>query len=202
MDLLLEPAEASLIVKNSRFLAELFPVSSQAEAREMLRLAKEKYSDATHVVHAFVVGPKAETKGMSDDGEPGGTAGRPVLDVLSGSGLTNCILTVTRWFGGTLLGTGGLVKAYGDSAKAVIALCRREPLVEKKLFSFTADYALYESLKRQFSAFHISSVKEEYAATVTCSGQIWAGEGEAFAALVKDFSRGLCQIELRSVKCI
>ena len=116
MNVPLEEATAELNVKNSRFISEVFPVSSQADAREKLHELKKKYSDATHVVHAFVVGASGEVNGMSDDGEPSGTAGRPVLDVLKGSGLTNILLTVTRYFGGTLLGTGGLVHAYSDSA--------------------------------------------------------------------------------------
>ena len=120
METLVEYASAELEIKKSRFLAEVFPVVSQTEARSLLKQQKEKYEDATHVVHGFVLGPAAEILGMSDDGEPAGTAGWPVLDVLKGRNCTNILLTVTRWFGGTLLGTGGLVKAYGDSAKAAI----------------------------------------------------------------------------------
>jgi uncharacterized YigZ family protein len=108
-------------IKGSRFLSELFPCDSQAAARELVKSQKAKYADATHVVHAFVIGPGAEVMGMSDDGEPSGTAGRPALDVLRGRGCTNTVLTITRWFGGTLLGTGGLVKAYGNGAKGVLA---------------------------------------------------------------------------------
>ena len=108
-------------IKGSRFLSELFPCSSQAEARELVKSQKAKYADATHVVHAFVIGPGAEVMGMSDDGEPSGTAGRPALDVLRGRGCTNTVLTITRWFGGTLLGTGGLVRAYTDASKEALS---------------------------------------------------------------------------------
>ena len=104
-------------IKNSLFLSEIFPCESQNQARQILKEQKEKYQDATHVCHAFVCGLGKEIMGMSDDGEPSGTAGRPMLDVVKGRDVTNLILTVTRWFGGTLLGTGGLVKAYGDGAK-------------------------------------------------------------------------------------
>ena len=117
MKVLLEESKAEIVIKNSRFISEVFPVETQAQAREKLHEVKQKYFDATHVVHAFSVGLKSETFGMSDDGEPSGTAGRPVLDVLKGSGITNILLTVTRYFGGTLLGTGGLVHAYSESAK-------------------------------------------------------------------------------------
>ena len=143
METLIKNVYSETIVKGSRFLSELLPCESQAEAREILKSQKTKYADATHVVHAFIVGKNAEVMGMSDDGEPGGTAGRPVLDVLKGSGCTNVILTVTRWFGGTLLGTGGLVKAYGNGAKDVIEKARAEnafeELVEKSTFKFKTD---------------------------------------------------------------
>ena len=111
---------SEIIIKGSRFLAESFIISSQNQVREILKSQKQKYSDSTHVVHAFIAGKNGEIMGMSDDGEPSGTAGRPMLDVLKGRNCTNLMITVTRWFGGTLLGTGGLVHAYGDCTKSVL----------------------------------------------------------------------------------
>ena len=194
MNVLTEPAVAELSVKNSRFIAEVFPVSSQAEAREKLHLIKQQYKDATHVVHAFIAGLKAETSGMSDDGEPSGTAGRPVLDVLKGSGITNILLTVTRYFGGTLLGTGGLVHDYSDAAKQVLAICKNEPYVEKSKISFSADYSLYEVIKRKCEGFHISDVKEEYDSNVHVTALIWTEEQDLFASTIKDLSKGKTEV--------
>src|SRR5574344_183749 len=97
----------------------------------LLHELKIQYADATHVVHAFVTGTFGEVNGMSDDGEPAGTAGRPVLEVLKGSNITNVLLTVTRYFGGTLLGTGGLVKAYGDCAKLAIEQAHQQNAIEE-----------------------------------------------------------------------
>lgn len=138
MDELTSCAVSETLVKHSRFIAELLPCASQSDARELLKFQKAKYFDASHVVHAFVVGTSAEIRGMSDDGEPSGTAARPVLDVLCGKNCTNALLTVTRYFGGTLLGTGGLVKAYTDAAKAVIEEAERlgafSELIEKRAF--------------------------------------------------------------------
>ena len=102
MDILLEYCATETIVKKSRFIAELFPIETQAEARDVLKNQKQKYADAAHVVHAFVCGLEGQISGMSDDGEPSGTAGRPAYDVLKGRNLTNLILTITRYFGGTL----------------------------------------------------------------------------------------------------
>ena len=147
MDILKDYTRSEFTVKGSRFLSELFPCETQADARNLIKSQKTKYADSTHVVHAFVIGLGGEILGMSDDGEPSGTAGRPALDVLKGYGCTNVLLTITRWFGGTLLGTGGLVKAYGDGAKQVLAVATEAelfvPYIEKKDFSFTCDYGTY-----------------------------------------------------------
>ncbi|MBO7092300.1 MAG: YigZ family protein, partial [Victivallales bacterium] len=139
-----ESVQFELTVKNSRFLAEAFIVGNAEAARERLREQKERFSDASHVVHAFIVGPEGNVMGCSDDGEPSGTSGRPVLEVLKGSGVTNVILTVTRWFGGTKLGTGGLVKAYTESAQGVVAQMRTHELVAMSHFEMMVPYGLYE----------------------------------------------------------
>lgn len=198
MNVLTEYAVSELTVKNSRFIAEVYPVSSQAEAREKLHSVKMQYKDATHVVHAFIAGLKAETSGMSDDGEPSGTAGRPVLDVLKGSGITNILLTVTRYFGGTLLGTGGLVHAYSDSAKQVLSVCKTEPYVEKIKISFSVDYSLYEAIKRKCEGFHFSEVQEEYASDVHVAGFIWSEELETFKSVIKDITKGKTEVCIES----
>ncbi|MCR5614496.1 YigZ family protein [Treponema sp.] len=194
MEVLTKKIETELIVKNSRFINELFICQSQAQVREILKSQKEKYQDATHVCHAFVLGKAAEVLGMSDAGEPSGTAGRPMLDVLKGSGITDILLTVTRYFGGTLLGTGGLVKAYGDCAKSVVQRSRAEnaveELVEKKEFSFSADYALYEVLKRQMKDFTLYDLSEEFSDKVTIKAKIPAASFEEFAARIKNLSSG------------
>lgn len=185
-------------IKGSRFLSELFPCDSQAAARELVKSQKAKYADATHVVHAFVIGPGAEVMGMSDDGEPGGTAGRPALDVLRGRGCTNTVLTITRWFGGTLLGTGGLVKAYGNGAKGVLTAADEaglfEELVSKKPFSFTTDYSLYKIIKITLEQFHIYNLAEDFATGITLNGEIRENEFEIFSKKLMDLSNG--KIEL------
>ena len=190
MKVLLNNPSNEIIIKGSRFIAEVFTVTTQSEAREKLHEQKQRYSDATHVCHCFIAGLKAETCGMSDDGEPGGTAGRPMLDVLKGSGITNILVTVTRYFGGTLLGTGGLVKAYGDSVKEVLTLCECEEYIEKTDFEFECDYGMYETLKRKLEVFNISSLSEEYTSGVKLSGKIYSSEFEQMKELVKNISKG------------
>lgn len=190
MKILLEYQKNTQIIKNSRFIAEAFCILSPFEAREKIQEQKKKYFDSSHVCHAFVAGENGEFNGMSDDGEPSGTAGRPMLDVLKGSGITNILVTITRYFGGTLLGTGGLVRAYGDGIKALLSLCKTEELVKKLDFSFAADYSVYEEIKRHFSKFNISQLNEDFSSNVKLNGKIWASQKEEFSLLVKNLSKG------------
>ena len=199
MKILKSKVQIETMVKGSRFLAEAIPCQKQDKARSILKAQKEKYADATHVVHAFMLGKAGEVMGMSDDGEPSGTAGRPVLDVLKGSGATDIMLTVTRWFGGTLLGTGGLVKAYGGAAKELLSQCQEsgalEEYVPKKEFSFECDYALYKSVKRAFDEFSIDGLSEDYADKVRASAKVPQDQYEALAARLKDLSKGKILID-------
>lgn len=189
-------ASAESTVKGSRFLAEIFPIESQASVREKLKAQKQKYADATHVVHAFITGKNAEVMGMSDDGEPGGTAGRPVLDVLKGRGVTNILLTVTRWFGGTLLGTGGLVHAYGDAAKLVLDAGSFESLVERTPFSIATDYSLYQVVKKLLADFPVSEVTEDFSETIVIRGLIESESAPAFCTRIFDATSGRNEVTL------
>lgn len=121
--LLIKGAEAELVEKKSRFIATVRPVASEEEAVAFIEEMKKKYYDARHNCSAFVIGSKGQITRSSDDGEPGGTAGRPMLEVLLGSEIRNVAAVVTRYFGGTLLGTGGLVRAYSGVLKEALAKC-------------------------------------------------------------------------------
>lgn len=110
-----EEAFGEIVEKRSRFLAYLCPVETEEEALEFIEGIRKKHYDARHNCFAYILGRNRETERCSDDGEPSGTAGRPMLDVLKKEGLTNVVAVVTRYFGGTLLGTGGLVRAYTQS---------------------------------------------------------------------------------------
>ena len=110
-------SEAIIIEKKSKFIATVYKVESPMEAEAYLAQLRKKYYDATHNCFAYQIGEKNEFQKASDDGEPQGTAGKPILDVLKGEEIKNTLICVTRYFGGTLLGTGGLVRAYGKAAK-------------------------------------------------------------------------------------
>lgn len=114
------PARGEIVEKKSRFIANVFPVDSEEQALEIIEKTKKQYWDARHNCFAFVIGKNNEVQRFSDDGEPQGTAGKPILEVLTKGNIHNTLIIVTRYFGGTLLGTGGLVRAYGQSSKAAI----------------------------------------------------------------------------------
>ena len=111
---------AEVEAKRSRFLCTLERVESEAEARTVVERLRKQHWDARHHCSAFVLGPDAAIERSSDDGEPSGTAGAPMLEVLRGRGVSDVVAVVTRWFGGTLLGAGGLVRAYGDAVRAAV----------------------------------------------------------------------------------
>lgn len=191
MRILGAPAQVEVTLQRSRFLGILEPVADAEEARLRLKAAKAVYADATHVVHAFRTGPEgSETLGCSDDGEPSGTAGRPVLDVLKGQGGGDALLLVVRWFGGIKLGTGGLVKAYGDTAKAVVAAAVWE---ERRVWvraSVTVDWGEHRLLRNELAASGAEVETEDFAVGVTVSARI---PGEAFDQLqtrTVDLTRG------------
>jgi uncharacterized YigZ family protein len=114
------PARAEIEVRRSRFVCDIAPVSTEAEARDLVERVRSTSRDARHHCTAFVLGPDGATMRSNDDGEPSGTAGAPMLEVLRGRGLTDVVAVVTRWFGGTLLGTGGLIRAYGDAVSLAL----------------------------------------------------------------------------------
>ena len=190
MLILRQGTRAELLVRKSRFLAEATPVDSAEAARGLWRERKRIYAGCSHVVMAFVCGPQGGLMGCSDDGEPSGTAGRPALEVLKGSGITNVLLTVTRWFGGILLGTGGLVRAYTESAQLALADAQTTELVPLTRFTLALPYFLYETVRRRFPEFAAEITGEEFAAGVTLSGVVPSANFAAFSETVRDLTGG------------
>lgn len=153
-------------VKRSRFLCTLRRVGDEDAARAVVAEMRAQHWDARHHCSAFVLGPRSELQRSSDDGEPAGTAGAPMLDVLRGAEVSDVAVVVSRWFGGTLLGAGGLVRAYGDAVRAALveAGTRRRVLVtELALVVGHADAGRIES---ELRARGVSVLGVEYAATV------------------------------------
>ncbi len=165
-------AEAEIEVKRSRFISIAIPTSTMEEVKEAVLSVRAEHPDATHVVHASVLGKAGTIYSSSDDREPKNTAGRPALEVVKGSGITNITVAIVRYFGGTLLGTGGLVKAYGDSAKEVLKIVPTEPLIEKASFSMTIPYNAYTLIKRLFETLSVTVTDESFDISIKLEGQL------------------------------
>lgn len=186
-----------LRVKNSRFIATLAPAFSVDEARAFVERMRQEFADATHNVPAYVVGHETSvTAHCNDDGEPSGTAGRPVLAVLQGSGLGDAAMVVTRYFGGTKLGTGGLVRAYGDAARAVLAEAPRAERVPTHTVNVTVPYALFESLRLLIAGYSGNILDETFAAEVTVTAQMAQERLPAFQDALRELSNGARQAEI------
>ncbi len=194
MKIPVKTASFEIVIKGSKFLGESFILEDQGQVRSILKEQKQKYADSTHVCHAFISGKNAEIMGMSDDGEPGGTAGRPMLDVLKGSGVTNLLVTVTRWFGGTLLGTGGLVHAYKDCTKSVVEKTVFEEFIEKSSFYFIADYQMYQVVKKVIQEFSVYDISEEFGEGIRVNGKIAQNCASHFKNSIFDSTNGKVQV--------
>ena len=198
MLILKEGGRTEIVIKRSRFIADLMSVDTQEGARELLRTLKEQWAllGINHLVHAFIVGPGANVMGCSDDGEPSGTAGRPVLEVLKGTGMTNVMLTVARYFGGIKLGTGGLVKAYTESAQSVVALAQTAELVPMTSFTITCQYPCYERIKLILAAQGATIDGEEFGTEVTIKATSKEADFNAIAEQCRDISRGQAKLAI------
>ena len=189
---------AELVVRKSRFLSEATPVASPEEARAIWRERKSTYTNGGHIVFAFVCGPQGGIMGCFDDGEPSGTAGRPVLEVLKGSGITNVLLTVARWFGGIKLGTGGLVRAYTESAQLALADAPAAELVPTARFTLTLPYGYYENVRHRLPAYSAEITGETFSADVILTGTVPRTGFAALAGMIRDLTGGavtLCELD-------
>lgn len=129
-------------VKKSKFISNSYYIESLAEIKNIINKLRIDHSGACHVVHAAIVGENGAEFSYSDDGEPKGTSGRPTFEVLKGSNITNILVTTTRYYGGTLLGTGGLVSAYSNSIKELLLTQETKELIKTKTTTFIIDYSL------------------------------------------------------------
>ena len=157
-----EGGEGELVEKKSRFIATVRPVKTEEEANQFVEEMRKKYWDARHNCWAFILGERQEFKRCSDDGEPSQTAGKPMMDVLTGAGLTDVAVVVTRYFGGTLLGTGGLVRAYSGAVQEGL---KNSTVITKYLgvkLSVTTDYNGVGKLQYLFGQKEIPILSAEY----------------------------------------
>jgi len=192
-----QETRTEITVVNSRFIATIAPAFSVEEARTFIARVKDEFSDASHNVPAFVIGHGSSvTAHCNDDGEPSGTAGRPALAVLQGSRLGDAAVVVTRYFGGTKLGKGELVRAYGDAVRAVL---EGLPLAEKvptHTVMMALPYPLFELTRIQIDEHQGKILDEDFAADVTLTCQFAIEDFPAFQAALRELSHGSLQAEI------
>ena len=139
--------ESEVIIKKSRFLGLAAAVSTEDEARDLVGSIRKKYYDARHVCYAYSIGEDNPRLKFSDDGEPGGTAGKPILAVISNSGIHNIVIIVTRYFGGVLLGTGGLVRAYTEAAAEAVKNAGVKEVCLNRIYDIIIEYGDFDKIK-------------------------------------------------------
>lgn len=169
-----ETAQAEIEVKRSQFIAIAKRVQGSAAAKATLQMIKDEYPDARHHCYAFVAGAPSDSQGYgySDDGEPSGTAGKPIFTRLQHSGIGEILVVVVRYFGGTKLGTGGLARAYGDATSEVMAKLKTQPYVATKHVKVTVAFSREGDMRRAIEKAEGKVIAEEYGSDVTLTVSI------------------------------
>ena len=184
---------ATLEIKKSEFIGLVAPASTEEEARRIIDEQKQLHPKARHWCTAYILGPDARTQRSNDDGEPAGTAGAPILDVLNGSGLTDTVAVVTRYFGGVLLGAGGLVRAYGSAASEALS---RTKIITRSLIvpvSARLDYSTADTVRARAEQRGWKIIDAEYAADVTVHTGVPADDVDDYVRMLADLSAGAAQ---------
>ncbi|MGB1892540.1 MAG: YigZ family protein [Candidatus Latescibacterota bacterium] len=188
--------EVEVWAKNSRFIGCAAPAESVEDAKAFIAAMRERYPDASHHCYAFAAGYGATvTHGMSDDGEPSGTAGRPMLAVVQGAGIGDVVVVATRYFGGTKLGTGGLVKAYTETAQAALEAVPVEMKVETELLSINLSYDSYAPCKKRIEALGALIEHEAFEASVLLQVRAEIEIVESVRRALADMTAGRALVE-------
>lgn len=190
---LFETTSTQIVVKKSKFIGETFKVKNEDEVNDCIVTTKKKYYDARHHCFAYCLGTENEIR-ASDDGEPSGTAGRPILDVILGESMRNTLVIVTRYFGGTLLGTGGLTRAYKDAAKEAIKASKKIEVRTGYKASVTMGYELIGKAENILKENNIIVLDTDYQDKAIYSFLATKDEIEKLSALFNEISSGSLEI--------
>ena len=185
---------AEITVKKSRFIAYVKTVYTPEEAEEFVESIRKKNYDARHNCWAYITGTAAEDKRFSDDGEPAGTAGKPIMSVIEGAELTNCCVVVTRYFGGVLLGTGGLVRAYTDAAREAVSASKAAVRVSARDLIVQCDYGFMGKLQYLAAEQEIPVMRTDYGDTVRTELLVDEEIAGGFIKKLTDLSGGKADI--------
>lgn len=187
---LIQAADDSFIINKSRFIGYGCPCETEEDALKFLSKIRAKHKDATHNCYAYIIGANMGVMRYSDDGEPGGTAGMPIIEVMKARGVTNCAVVVTRYFGGVLLGAGGLVRAYSQGAAAAINACKVGVMHPTARYLMEVSYPMLNRVD-YFLKGEVAIVEEKsFTDVITYTLIVKTAEEEAFLARVKNMSEG------------
>ena len=187
--------EGEIEEKKSRFLGKIKPVSTEEEAIAFIESIKKQYWDARHNCYAFIIGEHSESIRCSDDGEPSGTAGKPMLEVLQNNGLKNVVAVVTRYFGGTLLGTGGLVRAYTQATQAALEEAQIATMTLMSVLEIRTDYNAIGKIKYMFAQADTLVMGEEYGVDVAVTIAVPVTERETMQKKIVEATNGKAVME-------
>ena len=179
---------AAYEVNKSKFMAHVRHVETEEEARDFVQMIRKKYFDATHNCSAWVLGERGDKQKSNDDGEPGGTAGNPILETIKKNELTNCAVVVTRYFGGIKLGAGGLIRAYSHTAALGLAAAKIVQMTLFKKFSLTLEYNFLATVENYLRNKKIRVVNSDYAAVVTLEILLLPAQVESFLSELSDLT--------------
>lgn len=184
----------SFLIKKSKFIGHGCPAQTEQEALDFLRSIQEKYRDASHNCYAYVIGRNAGIMRYSDDGEPSGTAGMPIIEVIRARGVTNCCVVVTRYFGGVLLGAGGLTRAYAQGAGAALAAAQVVVMAHSVRFWVGMEYSLWGLIEYYLRDAPVVKESVDFGATVTATLVTRVRDVEAVYAQMTNLTEGRAEL--------
>lgn len=193
-----QEASAELVVKGSRFIAHAAPVADEVAAQEYIERIAMQFRDATHNCNAYKLGTGDQALiRFRDAGEPSGTAGKPILQAIENKGLTNIVIVVTRYFGGTKLGTGGLMRAYGGAAQAVLDKCDIKKQTPQTILSIEFPYPLADSVHQILEKFHAQILDTRFRENSIYTVKIAEADASECKTTLRDVSSGKIAIGQR-----
>jgi len=197
MNTIIEISSYEIVIDKSRFITTLFPVKNIEDVNRYLNETRKKYYDATHNCYAYVIGQTGSLNKCSDDGEPSKTAGQPMLNVLQKNNITNVLAITTRYFGGILLGAGGLVRAYSNSVIEAINHTKLYRIVELQKVLISIDYTSYNLLQEELNKYDVLS--QRFSESVDISVGIPLDLVDKFKVLFDNITRGKCIYRLDNI---
>lgn len=189
-----QEGQKEIVIRKSRFIGHIRPVETEEEAAAFIDEIKKKHRDATHNCSAYLLGERDEIQKQSDDGEPSGTAGKPILEVLKNRGLKNVAVVVTRYFGGIMLGAGGLIRAYADGAVAAIEGGEEITRVLHTQVFVTIDYTWHGKVENELRSREIRTGETQFTDNVTLLCLPPYSEAERFVAWITDLTQGQADV--------